>query len=722
MKPLPAVAPTRTLKIIVAAIVAAALALRVLPSWSVVFAPDGVHFQENDAWFHVRTVHNLLAHFPHRSGFDPYALFPGGQTIPTGPLWDYMIAWVAWILGAGSPSPLFIDRVAAWLPAILGALFPIPAFFLARRFFGNAAGVFAALWAGLVPGGFPWLTHLGLADHHAAEGFLAFAAVALLCAAIESEGARRWRWSVAAGVSIGLFLATRPAGIFVPAILACAAAWEPAAAGPVLVAICTGGAIFLPVNGILWSEYTWLALGGAAAVAAASLAFAAVSRRRGWPAAVQPLAAVGALAVGLLIAGLSHPGVASSLSFEIRRITGRETSSRIVSTVQEMQPLYRSGAVPGWPSVMGHLGTIWIPALPALVWILWRVLRERRAALTLFAIWSLVMTAGVVLQVRMLIYFVPVAAILVGAACAVVAATLKPPAARRAVSASLAVLVIAINAPAAISEMRADNSAGPDWRSALAWLRQNSPEPFSDGAVWSGYYPRPGSGGAGGVSAAWGVAVPWEQGYEVEQLARRVPMSNGTQAGVETMARFYTEASPERAVGWLREVRARYVVAAPATTWLPGAPNSFFAAALVILGRDLENYRRHLVQADPDGYSDVVVYLREYYRTMAVRLYAADGAATPGSGPWLFETKPAGGNGDAPELVTWSRHFDSEREAYEFKDAHPLQSLIAGCLNPIVSCFALPAVDGLRLVYSSDPRPVRPQGGIHAVKIFEVMR
>ena len=79
------------------AAVAAALAVRMLPPWGIVLADGSVNFQEGDAWFHVRTVHNLLAHFPWRSGFDPYALFPGGQNIPTGPLWDYLIAAAAWV-------------------------------------------------------------------------------------------------------------------------------------------------------------------------------------------------------------------------------------------------------------------------------------------------------------------------------------------------------------------------------------------------------------------------------------------------------------------------------------------------------------------------------------------------------------------------------------------------------------------------------------------------
>src|SRR4051794_801138 len=55
--------------------------LRVVPAWPRVFTPWGVDFQEPDAWFHLRIVHNLIAHFPYRSGFDPYALYPGGMNL-----------------------------------------------------------------------------------------------------------------------------------------------------------------------------------------------------------------------------------------------------------------------------------------------------------------------------------------------------------------------------------------------------------------------------------------------------------------------------------------------------------------------------------------------------------------------------------------------------------------------------------------------------------------
>jgi hypothetical protein len=61
---------------------------------------------------------------------------------------------------------------------------------------------------------------------------------------------------------MGLFLATRPAGLFVPAILACAAVTEPLTAAAAVV--------FLPASGSQRSDYAWLAAG--------ALAFDAVAR------------------------------------------------------------------------------------------------------------------------------------------------------------------------------------------------------------------------------------------------------------------------------------------------------------------------------------------------------------------------------------------------------------------------------------------------------------
>jgi asparagine N-glycosylation enzyme membrane subunit Stt3 len=693
-----------------AASVAIAFLLRVLPAYGVVFAHGIVNFQEPDAWFHVRTVHNLLAHFPQRSAFDPYALFPGGQSIPTGPVWDYLLATPAWILGWGAPAPGLIDGVAAWLPAILGGLFPISAFFLARRLFGYAAGAFAALWLAVGFGAFLWLTHLGLADHHAAEGWFAFLALAWMCAAIDTGGVR-FAWL--SGIALGLFLGTRPAGIFVPATFACLALVAPSAAPAVLRAVIAAAIVFLPASASLWTEYSWLALAASGALAASVWALDVVARRRNWRPRIRVLAPFAVAAAGLAVALAGMPHLLGSLWYEIRRVAGHEASSRIVNTVQEMQPIFRGGSSSGWPSIFEALGVVWIPAFPVLVRMVWKA---RRPAIRLLVLWTVVMALGTIMQVRMALYFLPVSAVLAGVGCAWLVHRVRPMR-RMAVAGGLAVLIVSVNLPWAIAQMHIDAGESADWLAAFAWLRDNSPEPLSDAGAWSHYYGSPQAAGA------WGVAIWWDRSYAMEQLSHRIPMSNGTQAGADEMARLYTETIPEAAVAWLRHTGARYVVVDPQGPLFDGISRSRLPVQIRMLGRDLDNYVQTVVQRDSDGVTRTLdVYLPTYYQTLVSRLYLADGEAVDGTGPWVFETAPTPGpRGRTVELVVSSRHCSSEAEAAGYLAEHASARLTVGCLNPGKSCVTLPAVKGLRRVFSSDPLPLAPGRRVRAVKIFEVM-
>jgi asparagine N-glycosylation enzyme membrane subunit Stt3 len=688
--------------------------LRVLPSYHVAFTRGIVNFQEPDAWFHVRTVHNLLAHFPKRSGFDPYVLFPGGQNNPTAPVWDYMLAIPAWILGLGAPSPVLIDWVAAWMPALLGALFPIPAFFLARRLFGTTAGILAALWVATCYGAFVWITHLGLADHHAAEAFFAFLTLTWMCAAIDAP---RSRHAWLAGIAMGLFLGTRPAGIFVPAILACLVVVEPVASGVVLRAVVAASVVFLLAAGSLWSEYTWLSLAVAGGLAACVWALDTLGERRVWPAWIRRVAPFGLLAVGAAAILLAKPHLLGSLWFEIRRVAGLEEASRVAQTVQEMQPIYRAGPVAGWISVFQTVGLAPLFAIPMLVQLL---LRPERPAVRLLALWGLVMTSAAIMQVRMAIYFAPVASVLAGAICAQLIEWLRP-GRGRVLTAIFAVLILAINVPFGVHALRSDQGVNADWLAAFDWLRTNTPDPVAEAGAWTSYYPAV-PPNTPHMQGAWGVAVWWDRAYELEQLSRRIPMTNGTQTGAEDMARFYTETIPEAAVAWLRHLGARYVVVDPQSPWFAGENRSRFPAQVRMLGHDPDGYMQMLAKRSGGTQAKTLpVYLPAYYQTMAARLYLGNGEAMEGTGPWVFETEPTQAGGKTVDLVVASRHFESEDQAADYLKARRYAHLTVGCTDPARSCMPLPAVKGLRLVYASNQLPIDEKSPLRAVKIFEVL-
>src|SRR5579862_6041594 len=510
----------------VACAVLLSLYLRVVPPWHIVFAPWGVDFQETDAWFHLRTAHNLLAHFPFRSGFDPYALFPGGMNMPTGPLWDYMIASTAWFAGLGSPSPVLTDHVAAWLPAILGALCPIPVFLAARRLFGLTAGVLAALCIASTHGEFLWLTHLGNADHHAAEGFFALLVFCFLCAAADRKTSR-WL-PVLAGVSLGALLAAQPAAIFVPGLLVGAVMLSPSLAPAVVWTFAAASVVMLPVTIGLYTRYDWLALAAGAGAAGAVWALDILHRRRGWPSWARWIAAALALVLVLGIVEAVEPRLIPSFLAEIGTLNQ--------STVSELQPVVTVRSLrAGFRDAVFHLGWSWIPALPALAGICILALRRRRPPLTLLAVFSLAFTAAAFLHLRMILYWAPFAAILAGAACACLTRLLPHLRQRLLLDAGLTVVLLGFSVPPAIERMSSTISgAGRDWFAALTWLRVHSPEPFADTALWNAYVPRQEESGRSSLPApSYGIGLMWDTGYMVEDLSRRVPLSNGFGAGVQ---------------------------------------------------------------------------------------------------------------------------------------------------------------------------------------------
>jgi dolichyl-diphosphooligosaccharide--protein glycosyltransferase len=336
-----------------------AFAWRVVPGYNAVFTPHGVSFQEPDAWFHMRTVHNLLAHFPQRSGFDPYAVYPGGENISTGPFWDYLMGSVAWLAGLGHPSEALVDQVGAWLPALVGALFPVLVFFPVRRLFGLMAALLSAVLLATVPGTFLWISHLGMADHHAVEALGSFLVLVCLVDAAESRGTRRWAASVLAGAALAAYLATRAAGVFVPAILAVSAIVSPQLAPTAVLAVGTACLLLIPVDlASQWREYTWLSLLGALAILLLLAASKVVrdKRLRLPPHYFEMLQGVAILAGAWF---LTYPGGYGvkliSLAGLARSYLPGQPGSSVASRVTELQPLWRA-APGGFASLFSQFG------------------------------------------------------------------------------------------------------------------------------------------------------------------------------------------------------------------------------------------------------------------------------------------------------------------------------------------------------------------------------
>jgi oligosaccharyl transferase (archaeosortase A-associated) len=217
--------------LILLAIFAVGLSLRIVPVHNGVFGGGFTNFLFPDSWYHVRIIENLLQHFPFRMNYDPYTFFPNGQSVWFAPFFDELTGFCAWVIGLGSPSINTIHTVAAYVPAVLGALISVPVYFAGKAFFDRRVGLLAATIAVVLPSPYFQISLLGYVDHHVAEVFFSTTSVLFLVLALRQVKANpvsfsqfqkgEWRrlakplvFAILSGVFLGIYLLTWVGGLF----------------------------------------------------------------------------------------------------------------------------------------------------------------------------------------------------------------------------------------------------------------------------------------------------------------------------------------------------------------------------------------------------------------------------------------------------------------------------------------------------------------------------
>ena len=209
------------------AVFAAALSIRIALPYGNVFTSNGIVFTGNDAYYHMRLVESLVHNFPHFPGVDPYlVLSTGGASPVVGSFFQWLLGVIIWIVGLGSPSEHTINLIGVYFPAVLGALTVVPAFFIAKELWGKHgkwAGLVAAVLVGILPGEFLGRSILGFTDQHVAETLLSTTSVLFLIMAVKSARLRelsfsdfremRWDkilrpgiWAILSGLFLGMYI------------------------------------------------------------------------------------------------------------------------------------------------------------------------------------------------------------------------------------------------------------------------------------------------------------------------------------------------------------------------------------------------------------------------------------------------------------------------------------------------------------------------------------
>ncbi|MEM7481917.1 MAG: oligosaccharyl transferase, archaeosortase A system-associated [Acidobacteriota bacterium] len=435
-------------------IVYTAILVRVYPAFSNVFGGPAVAFQGNDAWYHMRLIDHLVANFPHRLTFDPYALHPGGQAVSVAPLLDLLIAGIAWVIGFGAPSERLVETVAAWTPPVLGALTVLPVYGIGRRLLDRRAGLFAAGLLAVQPGQFLLRSILGFVDHHVMEALLSTLTVWLVLLALEgTRDGRRPAHGVAAlaGLALGGYLLAWGSGSLFVAVLVlwfvlqmiCDLYRDRPVAPLIWLAVpmaVTAGVVLVPFVRVLPGVGLHLAaLAGLAGVPCALAGLASWARRFRRPRAAFSILAVFALAGAWWILVGFQPAVASKILVSI----GRFLPSDVGRTVSEAQPLL-GGAEKPLEEVWRQYRAAFALGLVGWVVLIWRVLRrgkgEEQVGDLLLPVWSLAMFAATLGQNRFGYYLDVNLCLLIGGLCSVILArpSHQPSAARSDAPASAA--------------------------------------------------------------------------------------------------------------------------------------------------------------------------------------------------------------------------------------------------------------------------------------------
>jgi len=546
------------------AIVAAALFIRIYFPWSIVFTPTHVNLLETDAWYHLRVIENLVHQFPHRLRVDPYAM-PGGEFLVVPPLFDYLVAGAAWIVGLGRPSDDLVRTFTVFAPPVLGGLTVVAVYIVARLASGSVAGLLAAALAAILPGHFLDRTLLGFADHHALES--AVSALVLCCVALPLARPQPVvRAGVWLGVSLVVFRLTWTSSAMLVMVLAAwlvahvaLQSWRRGGIGdtPRIVGIAV--AVALPCTLLFQGIEPFRAnVHVAALVICALIALVAeagrVGLRAGWW-SPRRLVVIAIATLALSVAGffLLFPVTASQGVGELLRF---QYTNQDATTVIEARPLllYNGAASlrPAWDYfrsgfILG-LGGI---AFLAIRW------RRRAQPLDLFlVVWTLAMYAATIGVNRFGYYLVPAIAIVAGCVCAWVIETGQRAGGwwRGAAVVAVAAGAFGVNLVPAISTTVRPGGISSAWFPAFDWLRRHSEEPFSDASYYAARYDTGPLRSSSSAVLGW-----WDYGYEIMAAAHRVPTAIPTGRGGVHAAQFFTSVDDAQALEMLKPENERYI-------------------------------------------------------------------------------------------------------------------------------------------------------------------
>lgn len=514
-----------------------AFLIRVLPQWGNVFDGGMVSFQEVDPWYHIRLAEGMSHNGLSPIRWDMFGAYMGGLNVGFFPLMTWLIVIPSYIISWGTPSSHTVGVVGALIPPILGSLILIPIYIIGRELKNKTVGLIAAGLVAVLPTELLHRSMLGFTDHHILEVFFAAFTVMFLILAVKKP---KYLYIAGAGISLGLYLSAWWGGIMLPFIIGL---WflaefflrmyrkREVVSLCKIVSLSSLIALLVALPAFRYSPDMQLEVVTSLVLVIAPWGLYLATRLIDWR---------GVMAV-LIPSGTAFFFLAIFTSFNVR---GKFESVFWTwgSTITEAQPTYPDTAI----AYYGLCALLFLGGLYYFV-------RQRGEKNLLFLVWTFVVCFAAISQRKWGYYCTISVALMSAYLLPIIWERLK----KDIRVPAMAMLCFIVLIPCCVKTADVTTNSldyTDDWRTAMTWMRDNTPEPFQNPNAY--YETR-----SWGEYPSYGVICWWDYGHWVTQVAHRVPSVSPSWQYVGAVAPFYTAQTEQDAIDCLKRAGdIKYVI------------------------------------------------------------------------------------------------------------------------------------------------------------------
>jgi dolichyl-diphosphooligosaccharide--protein glycosyltransferase len=266
----------------------------------------------------------------------------------------------------------------------------------------------------------------------------------------------------------------------------------------------------------------------------------------------------------------------------------------------------------------------------------------------------------------------------------------------------------------------ADNLRGPnlDWREALVWMKDNTPEPFENSDFFYGYfaepdkeqnivYPKP----------SYGVMSWWDYGYWITYIAHRVPNATPGNRGRENAAEFLLSRDETTANALLDSYGSRYIVLDLITA--SHSVTGIFSSVILWADEAVDDFFETYLIEEDGKLQQTICYYPAYYETMSTRLYFFKGKDVVPENTTLVISyvEKTDLRGVKYKMITQTQKFQTYEEAEDYLVQNGSENRRIVGNSPLQSPVPLKALENYELVFQSSTNVSK----IEEKEIFKVV-